>query len=264
MSWKVRIGWAVIGAVVFTVYAFALLWNGFRSQEQLRAEADARLLSDSAGRAAAIGDFLVQLRNDAATLAESQEIANYNANKALGMSPLYGLNVNLDAIEEMFRRKQAQIAVRGQQVFERIRFLDEGHLPLAEVVGQTRSSAASSVTEIPAKAVLILDLSSGILSSRAPVHYRGNLAGTVVADADIRQLSRYIITGDQSSGLHELLLDANSNPLSSQTDPSRSLIDRLRVRSAVSEQSTVDMVKIWRENTFLLFGTQLRRPDLSW
>jgi len=122
---RVKFGWPLVGAVLFGLYASALLWNGFRSDDQLRAEANARLVADSAQRAATIGDFVSERRNDVADFSDSHEVANYLVNKALGMSPLYGLNANLDAIDEMFRRKMAQTTARGEPVYARVALFDE-------------------------------------------------------------------------------------------------------------------------------------------
>ncbi len=140
MSIRRHVGWPLIGAIAFCLYAAALLLNGFHSEQQLRSEADARLLIESGRRAAAVGDFFAQLRKDAVAFAESQQIANYNVNKALGMSPRYGLDANIDAIADMFRTKQKQITVRGQAIFDRVTLFDETGAVLADAASYSRPS----------------------------------------------------------------------------------------------------------------------------
>ena len=125
--------WPFLVAVAFCAYAAVLLWNGFRSQEQLTAAADTRLLSEAERQAARLGDFLSERRADVAELTEAHEIETYLTNKALGMSVRYGLGANLDAIEDRLRRWGAKTVFRGKELFSRIAFVDAAGTPLAEI-----------------------------------------------------------------------------------------------------------------------------------
>jgi hypothetical protein len=102
---RLTLRWPLILAALFSIYTFILLWNVHTSRDLLRTAADARLVAESQRRSAAISDFIAQRRIAVADLAESHDIAAYLANRALGMSRQYGLNANLDAIEDFFRRQ---------------------------------------------------------------------------------------------------------------------------------------------------------------
>lgn len=205
-----KFGWPLLGAVVFCIYAAALLHNGFRSEEQLRAEADARLVADSARRSATVGDFVLECRNTVADLAESREVANYLTNKALGMSPRYGLSANLDSIDELFRRKMAQITVRGEPVYNRISLFFEGNAgPLVDTV---EGGAAPELPAPPGAAdrpAVTIDLDRRLLVATAPVLQKGAVTGTIMATADIAQLSHYLMTSGLNARYFEALIGAN-------------------------------------------------------
>jgi signal transduction histidine kinase/ActR/RegA family two-component response regulator len=217
MSIRRHVGWPLIGAIAFCLYAAALLLNGFHSEQQLRSEADARLLIESGRRAAAVGDFFAQLRKDAVAFAESQQIANYNVNKALGMSPRYGLDANIDAISDMFRAKQKQITVRNQAIFDRVTLFDETGAVLTEAANSFGSRPdfrqSTPPASAPQKADVEINIDQGVLIARAPVSYRGVPAGSIAADAPISQLNRYLIQPDADSEYFEVLATSAGRPL---------------------------------------------------
>ena len=183
--WRVA-GWPLIAAIAFSLYAAALLWNGFQSERQLRLEADARVLLEIDARAAAISDFFAQLRKDAAALAESQQIANYNANKALGMSPRYGLDANLDAVTEMFKTKLKQMTLRGHPIFDRATFFDDSGAVLADAAIAPGAPRPVALPGAISRSEVIIDAGNDFLSSRARVTYRGASAGTVRWETGLR------------------------------------------------------------------------------
>jgi signal transduction histidine kinase/CheY-like chemotaxis protein len=227
MSIRRHVGWPLIGAVAFSLYAAALLLNGFHSEQQLRSEADARLLIESGRRAAAVGDFFAQLRKDALAFAESQQIANYDVNKALGMSPRYGLDANIDAVAEMFRTKQKQITIRGQAIFDRVTLFDEAGAVLADAAMAPDARPPSPPPGAPPKADVEIDIDHGVLISRAPVSYRGVSAGSIAAEAPIAQLDRYLIQSDPGSEFFEVLATSQGRPLSTGADLPRALADSI-------------------------------------
>ena len=213
MSIRRHVGWPLIGAIAFCLYAAALLLNGFHSEQQLRSEADARLLIESGRRAAAVGDFFAQLRKDAVAFAELQQIANYNVNKALGMSPRYGLDANIDAIADMFRTKQKQITVRGQAIFDRVTLFDETGAVLADAASLPDPRSVEGRPSGAQKADVEIDIEHGVLTSWAPVAYRGVPAGSIAAEAPMAQLDRYLIQSDVGSDYFEVLATSAGLPL---------------------------------------------------
>ena len=124
--------WPIVVAVIFLFYSMALLWEVRLSQRQLRAAAETRILEDHRHAAAVLGDFFAEQGIVAQELAESHELGTLLANRALGMSMHYGLNVSLFAVEERFRRKLAQKKALGAALYQRIAFLDEDGTPFAD------------------------------------------------------------------------------------------------------------------------------------
>lgn len=196
--------WPLLVAAAFGIYSVLLLSHVSSSQSQLRAEKDLRIVADSKRRAVAVADLITERRNGAVELAESSEITNYFINKSLGMSLRYGLNANLYAIEERFRRQMKRTNLRGEQIFSRIIFYDKAGQKLVDL-----APTKNKISELPAKSgrtSLLIDLQSQQILIRAPVMYKGEESGTVIAIGDLRQISRDLIRADANGSYGELLL----------------------------------------------------------
>ena len=202
MFGRVVLRWPLVLAAAFCVYTIVLLWNVFGAQTLLRSSADARLIADSQRRAAAIGDFMVDHRNEAVDLSESHEINAYLVNKALGMSLQYGLIANLDAIDQWFRRKKAQKILRGTALFRDIVFFDENGEALSE-----QSANVGPRPELPAgfekEAKLVIDPHRRLIVASAPVLHKGIYSGIVVTTGDLTQLAPLLIAGSKSDEVHK-------------------------------------------------------------
>jgi signal transduction histidine kinase/DNA-binding response OmpR family regulator len=212
-----RVSWALIVAIAFCVYAALLLWNGFRADAQLRAEASARLVGDAERRAATFGDYIMDRRREVADLADSHEVGTYLVNKALGMSPLYGLNANLDAITERFRRRMGQIAARNQPVYRRISMFDGDGTLLVSAVAPGAGPAPAGVEQ---RLSIAVEANPERVAISAPVFLKGVPAGMVVAESDPRLLARYLTVSDGRDGPLEVVVTALGVPVVSGSDPS--------------------------------------------
>jgi len=204
-------------AVLFSTYLVVLLGYAFRSQGQLRAAADARLLAENQQIAVLISDFLVEQKNFALNLAEGHEIGTFLINKALGMSLRYGLNANLDAIQESFRRKRRQKMVLGVPVYERILYFDESGALLAD------SASGEPPIALPPGAQgeswLLVDATQGRIFATAPVEFRGTPGGTVLTVAPTALLSRYLPKSAEGHGLRQFLITATGQALAAPENP---------------------------------------------
>jgi signal transduction histidine kinase/DNA-binding response OmpR family regulator/HPt (histidine-containing phosphotransfer) domain-containing protein len=209
--------WPLVVALAFCAYASVLLWNGFRSQEQLTAAADSRLLAEAARQAARLGDFLAERRADVSELTEAHEIETYLTNKALGMSVRYGLGANLDAIEERLRHWGAKNVFRGKPLFSRIAFVDTAGTPLAEVGAGGGAVALSA--DLAAGAVVTFDLASHHISVVAPIVRKDSVVGAVAAFSEIGVLSGYLQADPDAAGMRELLLTASGEELAAERAP---------------------------------------------
>ena len=205
--------WPLVVAAIFIFYSSVLLWNGFRSTEQLRAAADARFVADSMRRASAITDVLDERRNDALELAEGHEIETFLINKALGMSLRYGLSSNLDDIETRFHLLVSQKTARWASLYNRIAFVDENGRTLVDLDSNAPPLA------IPAGAwnapILTIDLGRRQVISASPVTRKGVFSGAVIAVGDFSKLSNYLLPGAENADFRQALLSVDGKELPS-------------------------------------------------
>jgi diguanylate cyclase (GGDEF)-like protein/PAS domain S-box-containing protein len=196
--------WPLLMAAAFLLLVLILSWSLYSTQSQLRATTDARLIADSIRRAAVVEDFLSEQERLAVQLAGSREIEDYLTNRALGMSPRYGLNANLGYIEQLFARTIEETSLRGERVLKRIMFLDAGAVELARAGQGARwrvsvdPGRASKVEVVP---------ETWTIETVANVRFKNDAVGVLATSADLRALSRLLIEQNgRSGGYHELLL----------------------------------------------------------
>ena len=190
--------WPLILAALFSIYTFILLWHVHASRDLLRDAADARLVADSQRRSAAISDFIAQRRIAAEDLAESHDIEAYLVNRALGMSRQYGLNANLDAIEDFFRRQTAQKNLRGAAIYSRILYYDE----TGEVLVDLNPAAGPVIPPLGFEnsGSVVIDLGKRLILAGAPVFHKGKYSGAVVTVGDLKPLAWLLISSEMDAG----------------------------------------------------------------
>jgi hypothetical protein len=242
MSWLGRFSlrWPLVMAAVFCVYTLVLLWQVFDSQAQLRASTDARLIADSQRRAAAIADYTVERRNAASELAQSHDIEVYLVNKALGMSPLYGLQSSLAAIDERFRRKMAQEVLRGEPIYRDIQYFDEHGELLSELAA---GNTAVTLPDGHREAVqLVIDSAHRQMLVSAPVSHKDQFSGVVVTIGDLSQLARLLIAaGSDDNRYQELLVSADGLGLLAPDSKLAPNPDLLKALLALPENALLPM-----------------------
>lgn len=201
--------WPLVMSAVFLLFALILCWSLYGTQLQLRAATDTRLQADSLRRAAVIEEFLSDQKKLAAQIAGSREIEDYLSNKALGMSPRYGLNANLDFIERHFKQTIVQTTLQGETLLRRIGFMDERQVDLAH----SGDGESVAIRNVPAnEAAVLIDADGWSIHVVAPVKFKDVRVGMVVMTADLRVLSRLLIEDrDVSGGYHEFLVIGNGN-----------------------------------------------------
>jgi diguanylate cyclase (GGDEF)-like protein/PAS domain S-box-containing protein len=194
----------VLVSVVFSLYLVLLLSHAYRSQSQLVAEAEARLIAESRQTADLIRDVLVEQVNFVSDLAELHQIESFLVNKALGVSMRYGLNINLSAIEEAFSRKLGQRLALGEPVYDRIVYFDEHGARLVDTHPGMPSDPRIDVAIQDAG--LIIDDEHGHLIAFAPVRHRDQARGLVLTVSRFDLLARYLASPRQGLGFHQLLI----------------------------------------------------------
>jgi signal transduction histidine kinase/CheY-like chemotaxis protein/HPt (histidine-containing phosphotransfer) domain-containing protein len=207
MPYHVNIRWPLVIAAIFFCYSSVLLWNGFRSNGQLRAAADARLVADSMRRTGAIGDFLVERGNDALDLAGGQEIQAFLSNPA--SVPLS--RSGLDAIEAQFHAQIGQKMVRRAAIYTRIILLSEDGESLADT-----DDHGQAVTTPPGShdaPTVSIDVARRQIVATAPVTHKGIFRGVVVTVGDMAKLSAYLVADAANANYREVLLTADGREL---------------------------------------------------
>ena len=233
----------------FLLFVLVLAWSLYSTQVQLRSATDARLLADSARRAAVVEDFLSEQEKVATQLASSREIEDYLTNEALGMSPRYGLNANIGFIEQRFQSTIDRTSLRGDTFIRRIRFVKTNRVEIASVGG----GSTSEIAEFPESAEPPqINQRDWTIEVVAPVFFKNALVGAITTTADLRVLSRLLIeAADTGGGYHEfLLIGDGSHALSSHAASAnfdlveRSLADlpanRLTPTDGVSDRKGFD------------------------
>ena len=136
--------WALVIAGVFCAYSVVLLVNTFQDRQQLRQAAERRLIAESHRRTDALSDLASARIHLARRLTE---LNTYLTSKALGMSPLYGLSVSLDALERRLHEHVTGDKLTAEAArflsFTRVVMFDEAARVLAD-------SGASDGAAMPA------------------------------------------------------------------------------------------------------------------
>ena len=218
---RIVLRWPLVIAACFLGFTLILLLSLYSSQSRLRIATDARLVADSQRRAAAVADFVTERRQAVLELASGREIEIYQVNRALGMSPQYGLNASLDAIDQRFRQQIEQKTLRGHPVYQRIAFLGEDGTILAEA---GKGGQGATILASPEHAAqLLMDAKPWLIVASAPVIHKGAFVGTVVTISDLRLLSRLLIRsgaqGEATGKYQEFLItdDGIDIPLPEQS-----------------------------------------------
>ena len=210
--------------MVFCAYSALLLYQAFRDQEQLREAAERRLVADSQRRASSLADFAgdrIHLTEDVAGL---NELNTYLSSKALGMSPLYGLNASLDALERKFRDRSARVDLAPrtshQVPFSRIVFFDEAGHVLADSGGGAELPAAPGPADVRVRAPSIeLSPRRRELVVTLPIMFKGQFSGTLVALTDVGEFYRLLLQVDARDAYRETLLTLEGQEIVAPNSP---------------------------------------------
>ena len=210
--------------MAFCAYSALLLFQAFRDQEQLREAAERRLVADSQRRAASLADFAGDRIHLTEDLAGLNELNTYLSSKALGMSPLYGLNASLDALERKFRDRTAVVEpvqrTTHQFPFSRIVFFDEAGQVLADSGGSAELPANAGQTDGHARTSSIeLSPQRRQLVATVPVMFKDQFSGTLVALTDVGELYRSLIRVDARGAYREALLTFEGQELVAPNNP---------------------------------------------
>jgi signal transduction histidine kinase len=196
--------WPLLLAVAFTIYSALLLSYAVGSSQRMRADANGYLVADNVRRAAALGDRAAELQGAARVNAGLQEIRSYLANRDLGMSPRYGLNVSRTAIAERFRQRADELARRWEMAAPRIVYFAADGERIADSAPEQGDVALPLLSDT--RADIRIDAWRGTVAVAEAVLHKEQGDGIVVTISPIDILYRNLLPFDPGRGYRELLL----------------------------------------------------------
>ncbi len=256
-------------AIFFCVYAYGLIANSVETYGRLKEKEAARIVAENAQRAATFGDYLAEQRRFVGELAQGAEIANFLANRALGMSLQYGLRSSLDAVDEAFHRALAERRVGDEPLYSRFAFLDEAGARLVDTSGRLPPPAADTIGSQPR---LTIYPELAVVALTAPISYRGNDTGHIVVWSDLARLGRFLLPPPDASPYRIVLLTAEGGEVKPYPDAAaiaQPVLDRIsrmsdgRVEIFREQGAAAAIVRHSVPGTPLLLATVLPEEVLS-
>ena len=227
MNDKLWVKFPIFLAVFFCLYAYGLIANSLNTYGELKNKQQTQLISESAQRAATLGDYLQQQRRFVVETAHGPDISNYQANKALGMSLQYGLQASLDAIEANFSKTLTDRQIGDAPLYLRLALVDQSGQRLVD----TAMPAPPPPVDGRDQTLRIsIDPVHAVVMIAAPVEFRGTPAGQMVAWIDLDRLIQFLLPASDESFLQYILTTDGGQPVrlpASLPDPSPQLLDRI-------------------------------------
>lgn len=197
----------MVAAALFALYATFLLWKIYATHSQLREDVLTEIRLEAEKRSEAVSYFLSERQNDLRDLADSQDAANFFANRDLGMSLEYGLALSVQAVEERFNRVKGQKLLSGQPIYRDLAMVDANGSLLAG--GEDAPKKLKSfLTPNSRAAVLLFRPSERDIVITAPIWFRERYRGQIVAWSDLSAFQAQMV-GAKPDG-NQALVDAKS------------------------------------------------------
>ena len=201
----------VIVAVAFALYSMLLFAYSLHSWQRMKRDSHAFLVVDSQRRAAALGDYVEDLRNEAAVHADIFEIKAFLANRDLGMSPRYGLDASRQAIEDRFRFHANN---RHGSEGSRIIYFDHDGKVLADSNPEAPPQALSP--EARGEGSIWVDFDRSLMIASEPVLHKNVINGWVVTETPASLMYRNLIGPGTDASQRELLLSASGRLITAE------------------------------------------------
>ena len=192
----------ILISVVLTLYVGFLLAANYWSATNLRQTMEAQRRLESGRRVAALQYFLSERRDDLANLALSREVSAFFENRALGMSPRYGLSQSLVPIATRFSELIGRKRIDSQAIYQRLVLLDETGDPLVDALEQPAGPAAARPWKDflnPAfqdGKILVVDHGRTLVVSLAH-HFKDAYAGQFLAFLDAGLVVKQVLNTDR-------------------------------------------------------------------
>ena len=264
----------IVAWLLLVIYIGFLVVSNYRSQTVLREFAVNRFHLDLEKRAAALGYYFSERRNDLNLWSRAREIEAYFTNKALGMSETYGLKVNLFMIQQMFDHALANRQLQGEKIFKRMILLD---LTGRRLVDTADNPLKHDRAYLPAMApdagepqVLIMaghdDLQVMLIT---PCRYKGKIVGHLLVWLDSHTLFANFIELDDHSLLSGAGLMDSTGKLHIYHRPPENSFGATLGPERIAEMSTQPFATIpfWlngKNHPILMANLPIPRQDFSY
>ena len=242
----------IIVALAFGLYSLVLVGYSVDSWRSLKQDANRFLIADSVRRAAALADRVEEIGREAALHADLNEIQVYLINRDLGMSPRYGLDASLAAIDERFKQHTNH---SWSDSASRIVYVDPGGVRMADTEPDKPIPPLSNVAV--SEYSLRLDADSGLLIALAPVSYKGSSEGVVVTVTPASVLYRNLITSSAASPYRELLLTPGGRELAGGGTGIPIAAELLRALAGAAQNTVLPVAELSSGNTNANFARAL-------
>ena len=205
-------GW-VAAAALFVLYASFLLWKVYSTHDQLRQDVLTELRLDVEKHAETVSYFISERHNDLHDLAESPDVANFFANRDLGMSMEYGLFLSVQAVEDRFNRLKAQKSLGGKAIYRDLALIDADGSLLA---GGESADGKLKAFLTPKGLATTIQLAPGgrEIVITAPVWIREHYRGQVVAWSDLGSFQTQLVGASDHDGGVVVVEDGSGVPVS--------------------------------------------------
>ncbi len=194
----------ILISIVLTLYVGFLLVANYWSATNLRQTMETQRRMESGRRVAALQYFFSERRDDLANLALSREVAAFYENRALGMSPRYGLKQSLVPIGTRFIQLIDRKRIGSRPIYLRLLLLDEN----GEVLVDEPSTAAVPEPARPWKDflnpayqdghILVLDGGHALAVSLAS-EFKGSYAGQFIAFLNPDLVGQEVLSVDRGA-----------------------------------------------------------------
>lgn len=127
--------YSILGSIILVATAWIINSN-YQGQQKLKEMAFARAQQDFHEKIDHINNFIYERKKNIQDLSLNPNILNYFENKMMGMTPEYGLSLNITKIKEKFRKVINQNTIKKQKIFHRLMLIDPESRIMADIVSE--------------------------------------------------------------------------------------------------------------------------------
>jgi signal transduction histidine kinase len=259
----------IVGGLLPVIYIVSLLVYNYQNNNELQEAAIKRYSMDVEKQAATLEYFFLERKYDLRAMSDSLEIGTYLANRAMGMSELYGLKVSLFSVNQMMQETIKNKTITGLAIYKQFVFLNQDkeiltNTAVSSIHGEKVLSCKVKLDDIQDEPELILEKTDQgyELLIATPVFIKKKVSGWIVTWLDMEVLHNAFLDSplDVSSRVLFLTLaDGTILHSSNANTPDVSFESFQKEIAAVSSQSVITVTDIpGKEGSYLLTRIQIQ------